>query len=66
MTLTATFEDSEGNPIADSNWVNKVKWSWHQTQYGASEAQKRYSMSTTTGKTTVITRNDYVDCYAII
>ena len=66
MTLTATFEDSEGNPIADSNWVNKVKWSWHQTQYGASEAQKRYSMSTTVGKTIDITRNDYIDCYAII
>ena len=66
MTLTATFEDSEGNPIADSNWVNKVKWSWYQTQYGTSEAQKRYSMSTTTGKTTDITRNDYIDCYAII
>lgn len=66
MTLTATFEDSEGNPIADSNWVNKVKWSWYQTQYGTSEAQKRYSMSKTVGKTIDITRNDYIDCYAII
>jgi hypothetical protein len=66
MTLTVSLEDAYGEAIADSSWEDKVKWSWYQTQYKENESSKRYTLSATTGKSIVITRNDYLDHYAII
>ena len=63
MTLTATFENENGEPISLDSWKDKVKWEWHQS----SNDSYILEQETDNKHQAIIKRsNDDYDPYAIV